>query len=62
MSLHADNGWFAEFDREATAEYAWRPVLQTDGGLAPDFDIWFATKEECEKWIRENVIGCEMLP
>uniref|UniRef100_UPI003F493582 hypothetical protein n=1 Tax=Streptosporangium sp. CA-235898 TaxID=3240073 RepID=UPI003F493582 len=56
----SDNGWFAEWDRETT-NGGWRPVLQLDGH-APDFDIWFSTKQECEDWIREEVIGCGMLP
>lgn len=53
-------GWFAEFDDEVVLPGRWRPVLQLDGH-APDFDIWFPTKEECEGWIRTQVIGRTML-
>lgn len=53
-------GWFAEPDPETPA-YPWRPVLQLEGTCAPDFDIWFKTKDECETWIRENVLGAGML-
>jgi hypothetical protein len=52
-------GWFAEFDDEVLPG-RWRPVLQLDGH-APDFDVWFQTKPECEDWIRANVIGRTML-
>lgn len=61
MSAGQDEGWFAEFDREASAGVPWRPVLQLDGGHAPDLDIWFASQQECEDWIRDNVIGRGML-
>ncbi|MGI5144807.1 hypothetical protein ACQEVC_45570 [Plantactinospora sp. CA-294935] len=61
-------GWFADVedvdseDGEPRSDpaYPWQPVLQT-AGLCLSLDIWFASRAECEQWLRDNVIGVEMI-
>jgi hypothetical protein len=55
----SDRGWFAEPTHETPA-YPWQPTLQTDG-LCLSLTVWFETKDECEAWIRANVLDAEML-
>lgn len=50
-------GWFSDVDAEADPRYQWQPCLETGQGLIPSFQVWFATKDECDAWIAENVIG-----
>ncbi len=52
-------GWFADTSDDAPKNFPYQPCLQLDG-MCMDFDIWFATREECEEWIRKEVIGQEM--
>lgn len=49
-------GWFADLSDnvEATAIGPWRPFLQAAGGCFP-LPIWFASKDECEKFIGEHI-------
>jgi hypothetical protein len=54
-------GWFADQDdRDGTREMRWRPYLQGEAACIP-LDIWFDTKDACEGYIREQVIGAGML-
>lgn len=58
-------GWFAdprdEDDEDLVPGYPWTPFLQSPGMCTP-LRLGFATKVECEQWIRDNVIGKGMLP
>jgi hypothetical protein len=50
--------WFADVDDEdGVPPYVWQPCLETGTGHIPCFDVWFDSKEKCEDWIREHVIG-----
>lgn len=50
--------WFADVDPSATTEtYRWQPCLETGTGHIPSFEMWFDSKEACEEWIREHVLG-----
>lgn len=58
-------GWFADpgdMDEDDYDErFPWRPYLQTSGACVP-LRLWFATKEDCERFIRDEVLGKELLP
>lgn len=58
-------GWFAdpgdEDEDDYDAQHPWRPYLQA-AGLCVPLRMWFATKAECEEFIRTEVLGAEMLP
>lgn len=49
-------GWFAdESDPEdAVAGSPWQPFVQVDGACFP-LPLWFATRDDCEWWINENL-------
>jgi PadR family transcriptional regulator, regulatory protein PadR len=59
----ARRGWFSDIDpEEAPSEtHQWQPCLQLDG-WCPNFDVWFASKEECDDFIRRDILGQPMLP
>lgn len=48
-------GWFADTSEEAPAGHPYQPCLQLEG-MCFDFSIWFETTEECEAWIRAEVL------
>jgi len=48
--------WFADIDEDAPPGSPWRPYLQLDGCVAV-VENWFDTKEDCEWFIRENLLG-----
>lgn len=53
--------WFADVDDEAEVQpYVWRPYLETRTGHIPGIDIWFDTRERCEGWIRQFVLGAPL--
>lgn len=52
-------GWFADGSDDAPKGYPFQPCLQLDG-MCMSSTVWFQTREECEQWIRENVIGQRM--
>ena len=52
--------WVADVDPEQDGPYRWQPCLETRVGHIPSFEVWFDTKEACEDWIREFVIGAEL--
>lgn len=52
--------WLADIDREADPPYIWQPCLETGTGIVLCFEIWFETKQECEEWIRQHVIGAPL--
>lgn len=53
-------GWFADIDAkddpEATPEHPWRPYLQLDGMCLP-LAIRFASKEDCDRFITEDILA-----
>lgn len=57
-----DRGWFADLsdEEERNPQFPWQPFLQTDGCCLP-LRIWFATKAECEDFIRQDVAGRRLL-
>lgn len=54
--------WFADVDSDADLDspYPWQPCLETDEGMIFDFEVWFDSKEHCEQWIEQYVIGREL--
>lgn len=55
-------GWFSDIDRDARVGFQWQPCLETGGGHVPSFQVWFATKKECDRWIATYVIGAGWCP
>lgn len=62
-------GWFADVphrddDEPEMLRDKWQPCLETGKGMIPCFDVWFATKEECETFIRDEItpIAGTLLP
>lgn len=52
-------GWFADQDPDDPDHMPsapWRPYLQC-GGVCPPLRMWFQTKGDCERFIRDEVIG-----
>jgi len=54
MSLDRVRGWFA--DRSDEMPGHWAPHLQTDGLILP-VSVWFDTREQCEAFIRAELVG-----
>jgi hypothetical protein len=56
--MSGDNrGWFADIDEGTpSGDMQWAPFLQLDWG-APSMDVWFASEEDCLRFIREEVVG-----
>jgi hypothetical protein len=53
--------WFADIDDEdGIPPYVWQPCLETETGHIPSIGIWFQSKEICEDWIRENLLGATL--
>lgn len=49
--------WFADTDEDGPPQGRWRPYLQTDSSMCiPLEGIWFASKEQCEDFIRTDVL------
>lgn len=59
----SETGWFADIDLDMDIPgfNRWVAVLQVPGCCFP-LPVWFRTKEECERFIREEVVGQPMLP
>lgn len=49
-------GWFSAIDEDASTDFQWQPCLQLEG-WGPTLDVWFASKEECDRFIAGDVIG-----
>lgn len=57
VDILTKTGWFADIDSDdATPPYIWQPCVQVTGGLCTSLQIWFASKEECLKFIREDIL------
>jgi len=52
--------WFADVAQDSKPPYVWQPCLETGTGHIPCFEVWFDSKEACEDWIRQNVIGADL--
>lgn len=54
------HGWFSDTEAEDAPGYSpaypWTPCLQLDG-WCPTIGVWFATKEECDRFIKDNLLG-----
>lgn len=52
-------GWFADItdEEDRDSRWPWQPFIQTAGGCFPLQGVWFATEEECEIFIRGEIIG-----
>jgi len=49
--------WFADEDEDEPPPYRWRPYLQAGSSMClPLEGIWFGTKEQCEEFIRDEVL------
>lgn len=54
--MATDNtGWFADIDVEQRPPYIWQPCLETPIASL-SFQIWFTSKEACEKYIEEDIL------
>lgn len=54
--------WFADEDEDTLPGYPWRPYLQTASSMCIPLDgISFATKEQCEDFIRDEVLKARKL-
>lgn len=64
MSVTGNQGWYAEEDEDVRDEGKpmWRPVLQLNGHVMTCDGPWHLTKDECEAFIRQDVIGKGMWP
>ena len=53
-------GWFADIDEESPEGYPWQPCLQLDMHCV-DIEVWFESREACEQFIRDEILGKPML-
>lgn len=56
MALNLVRGWFADADISPDHRRAWQPNIQVDGAILP-LPVWLDTKEECEQFIRDYLVG-----
>ena len=49
--------WFADIDEDADQRWPWQPILQLDGMCMSVDSVHFATRDECEWFIREHLVG-----
>ena len=54
-------GWLADVDSDVDGPYAWQPCLDTGNGLVTAMQVLFRTKEECEEFIRDSILGASVL-
>lgn len=54
--------WFADIDQDCPEDALprWQPCLETGAGHVPCFEVWFPTRESCEDWIRDVVVGAPL--
>lgn len=58
--MSTERGWFADIDDPPPDGFPWTPCLQVSGAVHA-FDVHFKTREECEQFIREEILGAGML-
>ena len=56
MALDLVRGWFADTDISPTGARLWQPNLQVNGAILP-LPVWLDTREECEDFIRRELVG-----
>lgn len=57
-----ERGWFADVDNDQERSIpGWQPCVQTDS-VCMGLDIWFQTKELCEAFIHDELLGLGMYP
>lgn len=56
-STRGKTGWFADTSDQAPKAWPWQPCLQAAEGICLSIDNWFSTKDECETFIREIILG-----
>jgi hypothetical protein len=49
-------GWFADVSNAEQMPGMWQPCLETGTGHIPCFDVWFNSREECEAYIRDELL------
>jgi hypothetical protein len=51
-------GWFSDIDPDTAIDdtFRWQACLQLEG-WCPTIDVWFDTKEDCDTFIRDEVVG-----
>ena len=55
-------GWWAEDVTGADGVEQWSPTLQIGGQLCIQLPVWHQSKEQCELFIREYLVGAPELP
>jgi hypothetical protein len=57
-------GWFADLadEDERDERWPWQVFLQLETECHAMAGVWFATKEQCENFIRTKVVGQGLLP
>jgi len=57
-------GWFSDAvpDGAPSDRYQWQPCLQLDGLCLSMDDVWCPSKEDCDHFIRTEIVGKPMLP
>ena len=57
-------GWFADIsdpdDEDHIPTAPWRAYLQVGYGCLP-LRVWFTSKADCERFIRDEVVGKDLL-
>lgn len=56
MGLDLVRGWFAEADISPAGKQMWQPNVQISGAILP-LPVWLDTREECEEFIRRELVG-----
>lgn len=58
MSADSMRGWFADIDDDPDrgSRFQWQPNIQVGGAILP-LPVWFETREGCERFIREEIVG-----
>lgn len=52
------NYWYAEEDEDRlNQKYRWMPTLQMEGMVTSLRDVHFSSKEDCDAFIEEDIIG-----
>jgi hypothetical protein len=52
-----EQGWFSDVDPDQSGDFIWQPCVQLGGSFCPCIPAWFATKADCDEFIRDEVLG-----
>lgn len=57
-NVEPPRGWFADIgdEGEAPDRFPWQPNVQVNGLILP-LTVWFETREQCEEFIRCELVG-----